>query len=42
MRRTLVAVAFFALLIGVWEVLVRMKIWSPVLVPSPLSVARYF
>ncbi len=41
MRRTLVAIVFFALLIGVWEVLVRMKIWSPVLVPSPLVVARY-
>jgi NitT/TauT family transport system permease protein len=33
--------AFFALLIGAWEMLVRMKIWSPVLVPSPLSVAKY-
>ena len=41
MRRTLVAIVFFALLIGVWEVLVRMKIWSPVLVPSPLSVVSY-
>jgi NitT/TauT family transport system permease protein len=41
MRRTLGAVIFFALLIGLWETLVRMKIWSPVLVPSPLSVASY-
>jgi len=41
MRRTLVVIVFFALLIGVWEVLVRMKIWSPVLVPSPLSVVSY-
>ena len=41
MRRTLGAVIFFALLIGLWETLVRMKIWSPVLVPSPLSVLSY-
>ena len=41
MRRILVVIAFFALLFGMWEALVRMKIWSPVLVPSPLSVASY-
>ena len=41
MRRTLVVIAFFVLLLGAWEALVRTKIWSPVLVPSPLSVARY-
>jgi len=41
MRRTLVVIAFFVLLFGIWEALVRMKIWSPVLVPSPLSVASY-
>ena len=41
MRRTLVVIAFFVLLLGAWEGLVRTKIWSPVLVPSPLSVARY-
>jgi NitT/TauT family transport system permease protein len=41
MRRTLVVIAFFLLLFGMWEALVRMKIWSPVLVPSPLSVASY-
>ncbi len=41
MRRILVVIAFFVLLFGMWEALVRMKIWSPVLVPSPLSVASY-
>src|SRR5271169_1038413 len=41
MRRTFVVVVFFVLLLGLWELLVRMKIWSPVLVPSPLSVASY-
>jgi len=40
-KRRLAVIAFFVLLIGVWEMLVRMKIWSPVLVPSPLSVAKY-
>jgi NitT/TauT family transport system permease protein len=32
---------FFAGLLLVWEVLVQLCIWSPVLVPSPLSVGRY-
>ena len=41
MRRALVVIAFFVLLAGAWEALVRMKIWSPVLVPSPLNVASY-
>ena len=41
MKRRLLVISFFVLLIGVWETLVRMKIWSPVLVPSPVSVARY-
>ena len=41
MRRTLVVIAFFVLLLGAWEALVRAKIWSPVLVPSPLNVASY-
>jgi NitT/TauT family transport system permease protein len=41
MRRRLIVVAFFVVLLGIWEALVRMKIWSPVLVPSPLSVAGY-
>ena len=29
----------FALLIALWEALVRFEVWSPVLVPSPVSVA---
>jgi NitT/TauT family transport system permease protein len=41
MRRIFVVIAFFVLLFGMWEALVRMKIWSPVLVPSPFSVASY-
>ena len=41
MKRFLSAASFFALLLVIWEVLVRFKIWSPVLVPSPLTVGEY-
>jgi len=41
MKRFLSAASFFALLLVIWEVLVRAKIWSPVLVPSPLTVGEY-
>jgi NitT/TauT family transport system permease protein len=41
MKRFLAAAAFFALLIGLWELLCRLQIWSPVLLPSPLLVAKY-
>ncbi len=41
MRRVLTAAVFFAVLIAAWEALARAGIWSPVLVPSPLSVAEY-
>jgi NitT/TauT family transport system permease protein len=42
MKRWLIATLFFAALIGAWEALVRAEVWSRVLVPSPLDVARYF
>ncbi|HEU5080431.1 MAG TPA: ABC transporter permease [Opitutaceae bacterium] len=41
MKRFLSAVVFFAAMIGVWEGLVRAKIWSPVLVPPPEMVGEY-
>ena len=41
MKRTLLALLFFVGLIGLWAALVRAKIWSPVLLPSPLSVGEY-
>jgi len=41
MKRTIVAIAFFVLFIGVWEALVRASVWSPVLVPSPGAVGKY-
>lgn len=41
MKRSLAAVAFFIVLAGVWEWLVRSEKWSPLLVPTPSEVARY-
>lgn len=41
MKRFLSAAAFFAMLVLIWEALVRAKVWSPVLVPSPLTVGEY-
>jgi NitT/TauT family transport system permease protein len=41
MKRVVKILLFFAGLVLVWEALVRARLWSPVLVPSPLSVARY-
>lgn len=34
-------IAGFCVLIAVWECLVRAEIWSAIVLPSPLSVARY-
>ncbi len=41
MRRFLSALAFFAMLIALWQALYDLKIWSPVLLPSPVQVVRY-
>ncbi len=41
MKRFLAAAAFSAFLIGLWEFLCRLNIWSPVLLPSPVLVAKY-
>jgi len=41
MKRFGKVLLFFAGLFLVWEVLVRLRLWSPVLVPSPLGVVRY-
>jgi len=41
MRRALLAALFFVLLIVVWQLIVWASIWSPVLLPSPLSVGEY-
>ena len=42
MKRWLVAVLFFTVLLVVWEWLVRRGVWSPVLVPSPAEVGKYY
>lgn len=41
MKRSLVALFFFASLIGAWQAVVAAGIYSPVLVPPPASVAEY-
>jgi NitT/TauT family transport system permease protein len=41
MKRVLTAAAFFAALIVLWQLACRAGFWSPVLVPSPVQVARY-
>lgn len=41
MKRIANAALFFALLGLLWEMLVRRGVWSPLLVPAPLSVGTY-
>ncbi len=41
MKRRLIAALFFLMLLGIWELLCRAKIWSPVMMPEPLAVGEY-
>jgi NitT/TauT family transport system permease protein len=41
MKRVSKAFVFFAGLVLIWEALSLARLWSPVLLPSPISVARY-
>jgi len=41
MRRFLSVIIFFAVLLLLWQWVFKAKIWSPVLVPSPLRVWNY-
>src|SRR5947209_2794225 len=41
MKRLLFSLAFFAVLIALWEGAFRAKIWSPVLLPAPIQVVQY-
>jgi NitT/TauT family transport system permease protein len=41
MKRLVLTVVFFAGVLALWQALVQAGVWSPVLVPSPLSVVRY-
>ncbi|MBB5033774.1 ABC transporter permease [Prosthecobacter vanneervenii] len=41
MKRALSSVAFFAVVVALWEAASRAGWWSPVLVPSPLAIGKY-
>jgi len=41
MRRIAVATLFFAAIVALWQVMVANGRWSPILLPSPLTVADY-
>jgi NitT/TauT family transport system permease protein len=41
MKRFLRAALFFLVMAALWELVFRLRIWSPVLLPSPLQVAAY-
>ena len=41
MKRGLVVCGFAVLMLAVWELICRLKIWSPVLLPDPLAVGEY-
>lgn len=41
MKRFFFSLLFFAGLVLLWEVAVRARIWSPVLLPSPVKVVEY-
>ncbi len=41
MKRFLFSILFFAGLVAIWGVAVRLRIWSPVLLPSPVKVVEY-
>ena len=41
MKRFLIAATFFLALTVAWHLLVLAEVWSPVLLPGPLSVAEY-
>jgi NitT/TauT family transport system permease protein len=40
-KRAIPAILFFALLVGIWQVLYMRGVWSPVVLPSPKDVAIY-
>lgn len=40
-KRIVSASLFFVVLVAIWDAIYRARIWSPVLVPSPLQVAQY-
>lgn len=42
MRRSIIAVLFFASVLAIWEGLVRFGVWSSFLVPAPSAVLGFF
>jgi ABC-type nitrate/sulfonate/bicarbonate transport system permease component len=42
MKRFMFSALFFIALLSIWHLLVLAKIWSPVLLPDPISVWEYF
>jgi len=42
MKRALLAMSFFTGCLLLWQAIFSAKIWSPVLVPSPIAVGEYF
>ncbi|MBV8376527.1 MAG: ABC transporter permease, partial [Verrucomicrobia bacterium] len=41
MKRFILSALFFIVLVAIWHLLVLAKIWSPVLLPDPISVWEY-
>ncbi|HEY2712591.1 MAG TPA: ABC transporter permease [Chthoniobacterales bacterium] len=41
MKRFIFSILFFAGLVLIWDLVVRARIWSPVLLPSPVKVIEY-
>lgn len=41
MRRAIIVFLFFGALIGIWQAVYMVGIWSPVLLPSPITVGQY-
>jgi NitT/TauT family transport system permease protein len=41
MKRLILAILFFGILVALWEAAYRAKIWSPVLLPAPEQVVEY-
>ncbi|QIF04299.1 ABC transporter permease [Roseimicrobium sp. ORNL1] len=41
MKRAAIVILFFGLLVGIWQAFYMAGVWSPVLLPSPLTVGKY-
>lgn len=42
MKRWIIGAIFFVALFATWEILIRKGIWSSLLIPSPVDIAKYF